>query len=202
MSDEHAGRRLKCKECGELLTMPQNTPSSSDAFMNALDAAADETSVYQPPAADRLPPRTVRSKTTTQNESSGKRSKLTAQQVYLIQGLTAGFIAGAITNLVLEIFNFTGWPDLALNTVLGTVTGTMFGGAVMWSAGKFNSAFVGYVTGVFVMVPMTALEGFIVSLLGFEILPLPYYFVIGVPRGIFCAWVIFGMAKEIHVEEV
>ena len=201
LPEKCAGRKVKCKECGEALPVPPEHTSETDAFISALDAVVDDESDYQPSQAHGLPPRAVGSRKKKKPGSSGKRSKLTAQKVYLIQGLVAGFILGGITSFVREIFDYTGIFDLAINTVLGTVSGSVFGGTVMWAAGKLDSAFAGYITGVLVMVPMTGLEGYIGGLIGMDVGPLLIYFVLGVPRGLFCTFLIFRMAADIEVKE-
>lgn len=201
LPEKYAGRKLKCKDCGESLPVPQQQTSDTDAFISALDAVVEDEPNYQSVDVRRLPPRTVGRKQKRKNESSGKGPRLTAQKAYLIQGLVAGFILGGITSLVREMFDFTGMFDLVVNTVLGTVSGTIFGGAVMSVAGNFDSAFAGYLTGVLVMVPMTGLEGFIATLIGMDVGPLFIYFVLGVPRGLFCTFLIFRMATDIEVKE-
>jgi DNA-directed RNA polymerase subunit RPC12/RpoP len=200
-SEKYVGRKVKCKECGKPLPVPPKQTSETDAFISALDATVDEEPNYQPFQVHGLPPRAVSSKKKRKNDSSGKGSTLTAQKVYLIQGLVAGCILGGITSLVREVFDYTGMIDLIVNAVLGTVSGIIFGGAVMWVAGKFDSAFAGYITGVLVMVPMTGLEGFVASLIGMDVGPLFIYFVLGVPRGLFCTFLIFSMAKDVDVKE-
>ena len=201
LPEKYAGRKLKCKECGDLLPVPQKQTSDTDAFMNALDAAVDEEPDYQQGDGRGLPPRAVGSRKKRKKERSEEKPRLTAQKVYLVQGLVAGLILGGLTSLVREIFDFTGMIDLVINTVLGMVSGTIFGGAVMSVAGKFDSAFAGYLTGVLVMVPMTGLEGFVATLIGMEVGPLFLYFVLGIPRGLFCTFLIFRMATDIEVKE-
>jgi len=201
LPEKFAGRKLKCKECDEPLPVPAKQVSESDAFISALEAVEDEEPGSQSMQAHRLPPRTVRSKQKKTDDASDSGSTLTAQKVHLIQGLVAGFILGGITSFVREIFDYTGMFDLGVNTVLGTVSGAMFGGAVMWAAGKFDSAFAGYITGVLVMVPMTGLEGYVAGLIGMDVGPLFIYFVLGVPRGLFCTFLIFRMAADVEVKE-
>jgi hypothetical protein len=203
LSDKYAGRRLKCKECGEPLSVPQKQPPNGDGLTNSLQAAGEEQAAYQPAADGGLPPRTVRSKTKTTKQSSGNRSRLTAQKVYLIQGLVAGGMLGGIFSLVSSIFNFgqTGWVLLLGNTVLGAFFGAIFGGVVMFAAGKFDSALAGCIAGVLVMVPMSGCEAFINQLLGNETFSIYVHLLLGIPKGVIGAFWIFKTAKDIEVNE-
>lgn len=202
-SEKYAGRKVKCKECGEPLPVPAKQISNSDAFIGALDAVVDEEAGDQPLQAQRLPPRTVRSKQKTTADSSDNGSTLTAPKVHLIQGLVAGALLGGGWSLGWSIVNFelTGWTFLLVNTVFGTVSGAIVGGAVMSAAGKFDSAFAGCVAGALVNAPINVGMAFINQLLGNEMFPLYIYFILGIPKGVICALWVFKVAQDVEVKE-
>ncbi|MCH2211797.1 MAG: zinc-ribbon domain-containing protein [Fuerstiella sp.] len=203
LPEKYAGRKLKCKECGDLLPIPQQQTSDTDAFISALDAAVDEESDYQPMDVRGLPPRAVGSRQKRKQATSERKPRLTAQKVYLVQGLVAGGVLGFAWSLVWSIFHFdqTGWTLLFINTVVGTVCTSFFGGAVMSAAGKFDSIFAGCIAGAIVMVPINGGEAFVNGLLGNEMWPLYIYFILGIPKGVICSFWIFRMAKDVEVEE-
>jgi len=205
LPEKYFGRKVKCKECGEPLPVPDKHVSESDAFISALDAVVEENADVPSAQTPQLPPRRARPRKQTSPTASAKKTRLTSQKLFLIQGLFAGGMLSGGWSLGWSIVNIqqTGLIGLFVETVIGIVIGAIVGGTVMFAAGKFDSALAGCTAGVLVVVPLNGGDAFLYQQLVDKMLPLPIYvyFLLGIPKGVIFAIWVFRTAKDIEVKE-
>lgn len=203
--EKYFGRKVKCKKCGEPLPVPDKHVSESDAFISALDAVVEDDAVVPSAQTPQLPPRRARPQKQKSPTASAKKTRLTSQKLFLIQGLFAGGMLSGGWSLGWSIWHFQqiGFIGLFVETTLGIVLGAIVGGTVMFAAGKFDSALAGCVAGVLVVVPLNAGQAFLYQQLAGEMLPLNIYVysLLGIPKGVIFAIWVFRTAKDIEVKE-